>query len=110
MSMNKEFKNLEKFAKQMKEDREAFSKANINIQKVMQEICDDVCTYAKATIKNDRIVVEAENGGTELYHKIMKSVSNSLERPSFAFFLFNVVVRGNTISVIKKNNESDELE
>lgn len=106
-----EFKRLDKLTDGLKEAREAFMKADIDVQGVMQKICDDISTYAKATIKDERIDVEA---GTEhdgiLYHKIMHTIARNFERPTFGLFLFNVVGRPDKISIIRKNIEGDNLD
>lgn len=99
-------KNLEDFAEGLKEARQAFAKANIDIQSVMQNICDDISIYTDATIVNDRIVIDCREAS--MYRKILLSISNNVENPAFAFFLFNVVVKGEKVLIIRKN-KSDNL-
>ena len=102
--------NFENAMNNLKKDRKAFTKTDINFQEVMIDIFNDITRYSEATLTDGRIDVPIkDNDPVELQYKVTTSVSKNLECPTFAVFMFKIVLRGDRISIIKKNNENDNL-
>ena len=102
--------NFEKTMNNLKKDRTVFTKTDINFQEVMMDIFNDIASYTDVTLTGNRIDVPIkDNDPVELLHRVSTSVSNNLECPTFAIFMFKIVVRDDKISIIKKINENDIL-